>query len=126
MAERNPSSEGWAEYRRLVLAALERYEEQIETLRSTAGALDNRLTQTERLNAALRNAVFGSQDASSLQTRIALLEKFMKEHPSLTHQGEDGETRTDKKMLFLLVGAISGLIALLEKAFDVITTALGK
>lgn len=120
------TSTSWVEYRRLVLAALERYEEQIDALKTENGDLASRLTQVERLSGALRTAVFGDGSGQSMATQIALLQKFMNEHPSLTHETtETGEKKVDKKMLFLLAGAISGLIGLLKIALEIIQKVVG-
>lgn len=126
MAERSPS-ESWTEYRRLVLAALERYDRELEDLKREKSDIQSRLTQVERLSAALRTAVFGDGTSKSMATQIALLQKFVRDHPSLTHEtGEEpGEKKVDKKMLILLVGAISGLIGILKIAIELIAKLAG-
>lgn len=127
MTERSPS-ESWQEYRRLVLAALERYDREIDELKKEKGDLKGRLEQVERLSAVLRKAVFGdgTPDSKSMATQIALLQKFVRDHPSLVHEGADaGEKKLDKKMLVLLVGAISGLIGILKIAIELIAKLAG-
>lgn len=126
MSERG-TSEGWAEYRRLVLAALERYELEIDSLKKDGAQRENRLSQLEKLVFAIRNDVFGDADAEGVHTRLVLLEKFAKEHPALTHQDPEhpGEKKIDKKMVVLLVGAIGGLIGVLKMALEVILKVTG-
>lgn len=124
MAERT-SSDSWAEYRRLVLAALERNDEEIAELKKLVARMDN----LEKLGVALKRTVYGSaEDATkSLRNRVQELERFREEHPTLQEESAETEgKRTNKKMLVLLVGAISGLVALAAKLVDVISDLLGK
>mgnify|MGYP000004322842 CR=1 FL=1 len=126
MSERG-TSEGWAEYRRLVIAALERYALEIDSLKKDGAQRENRLSQLEKLVFAIRNDVFGDADAEGVHTRLVLLEKFVREHPGLTYSDPDApsERKIDKRMLVLLVGAIGGLIGVLKMAFEVILKVTG-
>lgn len=74
MAE--PSNE-FAEYRRLILATLERLDQQIDTLQSTAATLDKRLSMVEGDDASngvkeLRDQLNDTQrEMASLKTTVA-------------------------------------------------------
>lgn len=125
MADRG-TSESWNEYRRLVLAALERLDADIEVMKK----FGPRIESLERLAHSLRKTVYGEGDHASLQARLAELEEFVSNHPVLKEKkvDENGKTvvHTNKKMLVLLVGAISGLVAMAKTLVDVILNLLEK
>ena len=129
MSGLDPRGGSWAEYRRLVLAALEALEGRVKTIEDGRSG-DGALAESVRKDlSALKKVVFGNGDPdSTLEVRLARLEDFVENHPSLRKEPEaPGEKpKVDKKMLVVLVGAISGLIALASKLVDVIQNLLDK
>lgn len=121
MPERIPS-ESWTEYRRLVLATLERFESDIEDLKKISGKIEN----LEKAITNLKQTVYGpvEDESHSLRNRVLELENYIKDAPTLKKpalsgpEGEPSTERTNTKMLVLLVGAVSGLVALATTIFE--------
>jgi hypothetical protein len=128
MAELDPRRGTWAEYRRLVLAALEGFEVRLKALES-GKVIDATQAESVRKDiSALKHVVFGVGDPDgTLEVRLTRLEDFVDNHPSLVKKADqngDGKPKLDKKMLLLLVGSIGGLIGVLKLALDIIQKLL--
>lgn len=131
MADLDPRNNSWAAYRLLVLQCLEDLEERVTILEKERGS---GATVTEGFRkdlSALKRVIFGSNHDDSMEVRLDRLEEFRRRHPSLHKEGDGEEEngkkpRLDKKMLFLLAGAVSGLVALAAKMADVILELLKK
>lgn len=130
MPELDPRNSSWAAYRLLVLQCLEDLEARVATVEKERGTSATVTEGFRKDLSALKKVVFGSGGEESMEVRIDRLEEFRKNHPSLLKDEESVDQgkkpRLDKKMVFLLVGAISGLVTLAAKLVDVIVELLKK
>lgn len=127
MPERT-TSESWSEYRRLVLAALERFEQDIEDLKKNSGKIEN----LEKAVSQLKQTIYGpfEDESNSIKNRVIALEHYVNQNPTLKKpilgSEDQGPEKLNAKMLVLLVGAISGLVALATTMFEFVMNLINK
>jgi hypothetical protein len=117
-----PRGGSWAEYRRLVIQALDDLEERQKSLETGRQTNHDEIEKLRKDVSALRHVVFGDgHPDNALQVRLARIEDFIDRQPQIhKHPPQTDSGKIDKKMLVLLIGSISGLVALAAKLVDLI------
>lgn len=123
-----PRGGSWAEYRRLVIQALDDLEERQKALEAGRQTNHDEIEKLRKDVSALKHLIYGDgHPDSSLQVRLVRLEDFAEDHPQVhRHTPQTDAGKIDKKMLVVLVGSISGLVALAAKLVDLVKDLVTK
>lgn len=122
----DPKNGSWMEYRQLVLQVLEDLEDRVTSLEGERTGDGVTAEGVRKDLSALKRVVFGGPGEESVEVRIDRLEEFRRNHPSVVEIEDGKKMKVDKKMLFLLIGAVGGLISVFAKVIDLISNILAK